>query len=68
MENLIRRRILAVSGLVLHCLPLSCKKDARLKWFNGFIRLVRYNKLGMVYCIIEGSQVIVLKKMCFFLQ
>ena len=25
----------AASGLVLHCLPMSHKKDARLKWANN---------------------------------
>ena len=34
MKKLIRRRISAASGLVLHCLPMSHKKDARLKWVN----------------------------------
>ena len=33
MENLIRFTF-AASGLVLHCLPMSHKKDARLIWVN----------------------------------
>ena len=32
VENLIRRRVFAASDLVLHCLPMSHKKDARLIW------------------------------------
>ena len=34
VENLIRRRVFAASDLVLHCLPMSHTKDARLIWFN----------------------------------
>ena len=34
VETLIRRRVLAVSDLGLHCLPMSYKKDARLIWLN----------------------------------
>ena len=36
METLIRCRFLAASDLVLHCLPMSHKKDARLIWANPF--------------------------------
>ena len=32
VENLIRRRVFAASDLVLHCLPMSYTKDARLIW------------------------------------
>ena len=32
MENLIRRRVFVASDLVLHCLPISHTKDARLIW------------------------------------
>ena len=32
MENLIKRRVFAVSDLVFHCLLMSHKKDTRLIW------------------------------------
>ena len=48
MKNLIRRLVLrhnaAASGLVLHCLPMSHKKDARLKLVNCAYML--NNELG----------------------
>ena len=38
----------AASDLVLHCLPISHKKDARLKWVNfwdaGQVAMLRYFK------------------------
>ena len=39
VENLIRSRVFAASDLVLHCLPTSNKKDARLIWVNKFATL-----------------------------
>ena len=37
MENLIRRRGYAASDLVMHCLPMSHKKDDRLRWVKKFV-------------------------------
>ena len=36
VETLIRCRFLVASDLVLHCFPMSHKKDARLIWVNPF--------------------------------
>ena len=36
VEILIRRRVNAASGLGLHCLPMSHKKDARLIWVKSW--------------------------------
>ena len=36
VEILIRRRVNAASGLGLHCLPMSHKKDSRLIWVKSW--------------------------------
>ena len=41
VENLIRHHIFAASDLVLHCLPVSHKKDDRLIWVNAMSKIRR---------------------------
>ena len=47
VENLIRRRVSAASDLVLHCLPMSHKKDARHIWVK-FIETCE--KYWIIFC------------------
>ena len=38
------------SDLVLHCLPMSCKKDTRLIWVNVYVLALSGNRSYKTIC------------------